>query len=48
MQLDTCYHLPCDTLENIDSVVLQDMASASAYTLEKLMGMHDIRDHLYG
>eukprot|EP00002_Diphylleia_rotans_P020996 TRINITY_DN4081_c0_g1_i1.p1 TRINITY_DN4081_c0_g1~~TRINITY_DN4081_c0_g1_i1.p1 ORF type:complete len:482 (-),score=123.92 TRINITY_DN4081_c0_g1_i1:99-1544(-) len=33
---DPCYHLPCDSLENIDQVYLEQNAKAAAYALEIL------------
>jgi Zn-dependent M28 family amino/carboxypeptidase len=48
VQLDTCYHLPCDTTDNIDPVVLQDQARAAAYTAQKFMMQEDLRTFIYG
>jgi len=47
-QLDTCYHLPCDTPENVNAVVLQDMAQAAAYTIQTLAFEKDVRKYIYG
>ncbi|ELR18699.1 PA domain containing protein [Acanthamoeba castellanii str. Neff] len=47
-QLDTCYHMPCDTLDNIDAVCLQDMARAAAYVLQRLALEKDVRKFVYG
>ncbi|MBW2255038.1 MAG: M28 family peptidase [Deltaproteobacteria bacterium] len=33
---DPCYHLDCDTVDNIDTVLLGDMGAASAYALQEL------------
>ncbi len=35
---DPCYHLPCDTLANVDLGVLLPMARATARALERLAG----------
>lgn len=48
VQLDTCYHMPCDTLDNIDPVCLQDMARAAAYVLQHLALQEDVRKYVYG
>eukprot|EP00118_Oscarella_pearsei_P008865 m.47816 g.47816 ORF g.47816 m.47816 type:complete len:537 (+) comp33831_c0_seq1:108-1718(+) len=45
--LDTCYHQSCDTVENIDQMVLAQMADAAAFTLQQLMLKDDLDDFLY-
>lgn len=34
VQLDTCYHQACDTIDNIDQSVYGEMMDAAAYTLQ--------------
>ena len=34
--LDPCYHAACDTVENINTEVLGQMARSAAYTLQQL------------
>ncbi|XP_062516436.1 aminopeptidase-like [Corticium candelabrum] len=43
---DTCYHMECDTIDNVDQTVLGQMADASAYTLQKLMYVKDLKSFL--
>jgi hypothetical protein len=40
--------MPCDTLDNIDPVTLQDMARAAAYVLQRLALHKDVRKFVYG
>jgi len=48
VQLDTCYHMPCDTLGNINSECLQDMARAAAYVVQNLALRDNVRQFIYG
>jgi len=45
--LDPCYHLPCDTLANIDRGVLENMSSAAAYVVQKLAIKKELQQFLY-
>ena len=38
---DPCYHLACDTLNNVNLPVLLDMASTTASALRKLSARHE-------
>jgi len=44
---DACYHQSCDTYDNIDPNVLDQMAHGAAFTLEKLYLMDDLHDFLW-
>ncbi|XP_065909790.1 aminopeptidase-like [Dysidea avara] len=44
--LDTCYHQACDTVDNIDEQVYEEMMDAAAYTLQVLMMQDDLRGYL--
>lgn len=33
---DPCYHLPCDTVDNVDAVLLEQMARAAAWVVGRL------------
>lgn len=46
VQLDTCYHQACDTIDNIDSSVYGEMMDAAAYTLQVLMMQDDLKGYL--
>jgi Zn-dependent M28 family amino/carboxypeptidase len=43
---DPCYHIGCDTTENINQVVLRDMSQAAANALEYLSTLEDLRSYL--
>jgi len=43
---DTCYHLECDTINNINVDVYQQMAQAAGYTLQQLAFKDNLRDFL--
>eukprot|EP00027_Filamoeba_sp_ATCC50430_P012883 CAMPEP_0168564744 /NCGR_PEP_ID=MMETSP0413-20121227/13420_1 /TAXON_ID=136452 /ORGANISM="Filamoeba nolandi, Strain NC-AS-23-1" /LENGTH=493 /DNA_ID=CAMNT_0008596459 /DNA_START=40 /DNA_END=1521 /DNA_ORIENTATION=- len=43
---DPCYHLGCDTVENINQAVLRDMAQAAANALQYLATLADLRSYL--
>jgi hypothetical protein len=45
-QKDPCYHLPCDTIENINQQCLGYMASAAAYVIQKSAQMNNLREYL--
>jgi hypothetical protein len=40
---DPCYHESCDTVDNINSVVLEELAKASAKLIEYLIGHSNVR-----
>lgn len=46
--LDPCYHQACDTTDNIDHHVLQDMARAAAHALYRLSSYPNLRTWLNG
>ena len=37
IQHDPCYHLHCDTIENLSQEALRDMSAAASYGLERLL-----------
>lgn len=43
---DPCYHQPCDTVENIGTPVLEQMAKSAASVVESLGMQHDLRQVL--
>jgi len=43
---DPCYHLACDTTDNIDQGVLEQFSKTAARVMQKLSTMGDIREHL--
>jgi Zn-dependent M28 family amino/carboxypeptidase len=45
--MDTCYQQDCDTIDNIDTTVLDQMADVAAYALEELMFKKDLKSFLY-
>ncbi|CAF1242153.1 unnamed protein product [Didymodactylos carnosus] len=44
---DSCYHLSCDTVQNINQFALQRMTQAAAYVLEYLGRLDNLQDWLY-
>jgi Zn-dependent M28 family amino/carboxypeptidase len=44
--LDPCYHQACDTYDNVNEVIFEQMAQAAAYTLGFLMGQEDLDQYL--
>ncbi|CAF1083376.1 unnamed protein product [Didymodactylos carnosus] len=44
---DPCYHLDCDTVQNINQFALQRMTQAAAYVLEFLGRLDNLEDWLY-
>ncbi|CAI8058450.1 Leupeptin-inactivating enzyme 1 [Geodia barretti] len=44
--LDPCYHQACDTYDNVNEVIFEQMAQAAAYTLGVLMGQEDLERYL--
>jgi len=45
-QLDPCYHIACDTIDNINEASLEQMASAGAYVIQKTAQMSNLREFL--
>ena len=43
---DPCYHQACDTVDNIDQVILLQMSQASAYILQTLADKANLRSWL--
>eukprot|EP01088_Endostelium_zonatum_P018406 TRINITY_DN589_c0_g1_i1.p1 TRINITY_DN589_c0_g1~~TRINITY_DN589_c0_g1_i1.p1 ORF type:complete len:548 (-),score=118.52 TRINITY_DN589_c0_g1_i1:98-1741(-) len=43
---DPCYHLACDTVDNIDKGVLEQFSKTAARVMQRLSTMGDIREHL--
>ena len=41
---DPCYHIACDTIDNIDFAVLEENTDVTAAVLLQLMFDDDIRD----
>jgi len=46
VKLDPCYHLPCDTLDNINQQCLMHTGNVGIQMLKKLMEQGDIRAYL--
>jgi len=44
--LDPCYHLICDTIDNINQDCLGSMAPAAAYVIQKSSQMQNLREFL--
>jgi len=44
--LDPCYHLLCDSIDNINTVVLNDMSKAAAYVVQKLSQQNNLEAYL--
>jgi len=47
-QYDTCYHQSCDTVDNINTAVLSDIAKTAAYAVQTLTTMPNLQDFLAG
>ena len=47
-QYDPCYHRSCDTLANVDTGVLGEMAAVAAYVLQGLAMQEDLLAFLEG
>lgn len=45
---DPCYHQSCDTVENINTAVLEDMSQALAYVVQTLAMQKNLRSYLNG
>ena len=45
-QLDPCYHMSCDTLENINQIILGEMARSAAYVVQTLAMDENLRAHM--
>jgi len=39
---DVCYHQSCDTVDNVNQVILEQNSRAAAYTLQTLFEMKDL------
>ena len=44
VQLDPCYHAPCDTLDNINEQCLFETARVAATVLERIVHSHRVKD----
>jgi len=43
---DPCYHLACDTVDNINTQVLDEMSKSAAQVLEKLSLQQNLETYL--
>lgn len=44
---DTCYHQPCDTLDNLNADVWLQMAQAMTFAAQSLIGVANLATWLY-